>query len=126
MGTFSYSIELGDPSGQRFERVEALIDTGTSYSVAPASVLHRLGVQPHDPVVFILGDGRRVERHIGRTWVRVNGKLEITIVVFGDEDGGALLGAYTLEGLRLGVDPGNRTLTPTPGLLLVDRRAPFP
>ena len=30
MGTFHYTIEVGDPEGERFEPLEALVDTGTS------------------------------------------------------------------------------------------------
>ena len=119
MGTFRHTIEIGDPEGQRFESVEALVDTGASYSMVPSSILERLGVTPHDRAPFILGDSRRVERDLGRTWIRVNGKSEITLVVFGDEQLGAVLGAYSLEGLRLGVDPVNQRLIPTPGLLML-------
>ncbi len=121
MGTFRVPIEIGDPQGDRFERVEALVDTGASYSVLPASVLRQLEVTPHDHVTFILADGREIEREVGRTWVRIDGKTEITLVVFGEEGTEALLGAYTLEGLRLGVDPYNRRLVPTPGLLMTMR-----
>lgn len=37
--------------------------------------------------------------------------------VFGDPDTPPLLGAYTLEGLRLAADPVDRRLIPVPGLL---------
>lgn len=118
MGTFSISIEIGDPAGTRWETVEALVDTGASYTSLPASTLRRLGVTPHDRVLFILADGRQIERDIGQTWARINGKAVITLIIFGDEGVAPLLGTYTLEGLRLGVDPFNRRLVPTPGLLM--------
>ncbi|MDP2948553.1 MAG: retroviral-like aspartic protease family protein [Chloroflexota bacterium] len=118
MGTFHYAIEVGDPQGTRFERVEALVDTGASYTVAPAPMLQQLGVTPHDRVVFFLADGRQIERDVGQTWVRIDGRSVITLVVFGDEGADTLLGAYTLEGLRLGVDPANQRLVRTPGLLM--------
>lgn len=118
MGTFRYPIEVGDPQGERFERLEALVDTGASYTTLPASLLRGLGVEPVDHVQFILADGRTIERAIGRTWIRIDGRQEITIVVFGEEGVRPLLGAYTLEGLRLGVDPSNQRLVRTPGLLM--------
>ena len=121
MGTFRVSIEIGDPRGERYEQVEALVETGATYTTAPASILQRLGVTPHDRVPFIMADGRRIERQVGRTRVRVDGKAEVTLVVFGDEGVEALLGAYTLEGLRLGIDPANERLVPTPGLLMRSR-----
>ena len=118
VGTFHYAIEVGDPQGTRFETVDALVDSGASYTTLPPSVLRRLGVTPHEQVLFLLADGRRLERDVGRTWVRIDGKAEVTLVVFGDEEAEPLVGAYTLEGLRLGVDPLNRRLVPIPGYLM--------
>ena len=118
MGTFSIEIEIGDSEGTRFETVSALVDTGASYTTVPSPLLRRLDVTAHDRVTFILADGRRIQRDLGRTWVRVEGKLEITLVVFGDEESEALLGAYTLQGLLLGVDTPNERLVPVPGLLM--------
>ena len=119
MGTFRVSIEIGDAAGQRYEIVEALVDTGATYTTLPAPLLERLGVVPHVRDTFVLADGRRVDRDIGRAWVRVNGRAELTLVVFGDPGTPALLGAYTLEGLRLAADPVGRRLVPVPGLLLL-------
>ena len=118
MGTFSVDIEIGDPDGNRFESVRALVDTGASYTAVPRSVLREMTVTAHDRVTFILADGRRVQRDVGRTWIRVEGKSEITLVVFGDEESVALLGAYALQGLLLGVDTANERLVPVPGLLM--------
>ncbi len=118
MGTFRGSIEIGDAAGRRYEQVEALVDTGAIYTTVPASLLEHLGVIAHVRDTFIVADGRRVERDIGRAWVRVDGRTELTLVVFGEPDAPALLGAYTLEGLRLAADPVARRLVPVPGLLL--------
>jgi clan AA aspartic protease len=115
------NIEVGDPAGQRYETVEALVDTGATYTTVPAPILARLGVIPHVRDAFLLADGRRVDRDIGRAWVRVDGRTELTLVVFGEADAPSLLGAYTLEGLRLAADPVGRRLIPVPGLLLANR-----
>ncbi len=119
MGTFQVAIEIGDPDGRRYESIEALVDTGATYTAVPAPVLEGLGVAPHARDAFLLADGRRVERDIGRTWIRVDGRAELTLVVFADPGAKPLLGAYTLEGLRLAADPVARRLVPVPGLLLV-------
>lgn len=119
MGTFHVTIGVGDFQGQRWEAIEALVDTEASHTVLPSSLLHSLGVIPHDRWPFRLADERIVERDVGRTWLRVEGRAEIRIVVFGPEDAQPLLGAETLEGLRLGVDPVGQRLIPVPGLLMV-------
>ena len=118
MGTFHVDVEVGDPEGRRYDRVEALVDTGASYTTLPRPLLEALGVVPHESAWFRLADGHQVEREIGRTWIRVGGRAELTLVVFADPGSPALLGAYSLEGLRLAPDPLNRCLVPIPGLLM--------
>ena len=118
MGTFRVEIEVGDPGARRFERIDALVDTGATYTSLPRPLLDALGVTPHTRDSFLLADGRRVKRDIGRTWIRIGGNVEMTLVVFADPAGPALLGAYALEGLRLAADPVARRLVPVPGLLL--------
>lgn len=89
----------------------------SSRSTSPASLtahlLRELGIEPMDKGVFLLDDGRRVEMEIGRAWVAIDGASEVTLVGFGEDDAPALLGAYTLEGLRLAVDPIAQRLVPT-------------
>ena len=119
MGTFRVQMEIGDPDGERFQTVEALVDTGATYTSAPASLLRQLGIAPRNTGAFILADGSRSERQIGQTWVRLDDESNIVPVVFADERSTPLLGAVTLEIFRLGVDPVGKRLIPVDGLLLV-------
>ena len=118
MGKLNVALQVGDPSSQRWEWVEALVDTGASYTWLPPSVLRSLGLEPTRTFPFVLADGRRIERDMTEARVRY-GDLEVTtLIIFGDEGTGALLGAYTLEGLGLAVDTVNRRLIPMTGLLM--------
>ena len=45
--------------------------------------------------------------------VTTDGERVTTLVIFGEDDSPALLGAYTLEGLALAVDPVEQRLVPT-------------
>ncbi len=110
MGIFAVPLEVGDPGGARFERVEALVDTGASYTALPASMLHRLGVELQESVDCELADGTTVSLGLGQTLVRVDGRQVLTFVLFGEDAAQPLLGAYTLEGLRLAVDPTKHRL----------------
>ena len=117
MGTFSVPIEIGNPRGTRYQPVTALVDTGASYTVIPATILRDLGVTPHNRVAFIMADGSQILRDVGRTWIKIGEKSEITLTVFGNDDADALLGAYALQGLLLAVDTPNERLISVPGLL---------
>jgi clan AA aspartic protease len=112
MGTFSVPISVGDEARQRFEEIEALVDTGATNTTLPADLLKRLGVEPHRSAVFELADGRELELQIGRAWVRVDGQQEFTQVVFGPPGSGPILGAITLEEMNLAVDPVAGRLVP--------------
>ena len=118
MGTFQVAIEVGDPQGQRWQSIEALVDTAATYTWVPAPILESLGVQPAFRFPFITPDGRCMEREVAETRVRLDGQVRTTLVVFGDAGTRPLLGAYTMEGFGVAADPLNRRLVPVPGLLL--------
>ena len=117
MGTFYEKIEVGDIDGQCFEQMDALVDTGAMTTVIPASVLHRLGVEPTKSQVFDHADGHEVELDMAETKIKIDGRETITWVIFGEETASPLLGAYTLSGVFLGVDPHAQRLMPARGLL---------
>ena len=124
MGTFQVTIEIGDPQGRRFEEINALVDTGATLTSAPTSMLRRLGVIPTRKGTFEFADGRQAQLDIGDTKVKVQGEEITTSILFGEEGSTPLLGAMTLEGLLLGVDPFNRRLVTITGKLMpLHRRA---
>ena len=117
MGTFSVTIEIGGLEGQRFEELEALVDTGATTTVVPASIMRGLGITSTSRQTFEYASGAQVELDMAQAIIKVEGRETITWVIFGEEAGGALLGAYTLEGVFLGVDSYNRRLIPVRGVL---------
>ncbi len=111
MGTFSVTFRLANLQGGEQREVEGLVDTGSTYSILPAPLLHELGIQPFDSDMFELADGRVVRQEIGGAIVTINGRNGLTNVVFGPEGAEPVLGAHALEGLRMIVDPyGERLL----------------
>lgn len=114
MACFEVSLEVGTPQGDSFEAVQVLVDTGSFFTWLAPSLLARLGVVPSSRSPFQLADGRIVEKDMGETRVRLDGQERTTLVVFGNENAPALLGAYTLEGFGLAVDPVNQRLVPVP------------
>ena len=114
MGVFNWPIRLDSLDGERSLQLDAMVDTGSSYTIVPAGLLRNLGVVPTEKVGLVLADGRRVTYDIGEARATVDGRSIPTLVVFGEEGADPLLGAYTLEGLRLAVDPWRLTLVPSP------------
>lgn len=118
MGTFNVAIEVAAGPGGPFAAMDALVDTGATFTVAPASTLRGLGVEVTRRVGFVRADGTRIERDAGWMVVRIDGEESPAPVVFGEEGAPVLLGAVTLEVLLLGVDPVNERLVPVDALML--------
>ena len=105
-------MEVSSPDGARWEAVEALVDTGASYSQIPSSILRQLGISPTETVEAELADGRIVNDEIAEARVRINGLETYTWVTFGPESVSPQLGAHALEGVRMAVDPVGLRLIP--------------
>ena len=118
MGTFSVQIEVARPYGDEFAPMEALVDTGATYSVFAGPLLEGLGVTSAENGSFELADGRVVELPMGYAAIRVSEKQIIAPVVFGPAGASPLLGATALEIARLAIDPVRQTLVPVNALLM--------
>lgn len=112
MGTFSHPVEVFSADGSRTATVTAAVDTGSTYTHLPADLLRELGATPSRRIQFELADGSVVEDEIGEVRVRLQGIELKTIVVFAAAGEPARLGAYTLTGALLVVDPVKQQLVP--------------
>ena len=110
MGTFTEIIGVGNSTRERFENVEALVDTGATYTMLPSSLLKELGIVPIETRTFILADGQSIRRDIGEAVVQIGDRALTTLVVFADDEATPLLGAFTLEGFSLAPDPVRQRL----------------
>ena len=117
MGIFSVTVRIGDLSGTRFEEVEALADTGATTTVIPRRILSGLGISPTRQETFEYASGQQARLDMAQATAQMEGRETVTWVIFGDEGMSPLLGAYTLEGLFLAVDPYNQRLVPVNGVL---------
>ena len=121
MGAFSCPVNVRAADGSRSATVEALVDTGSTYTCLPDALLRDLGITPRRLIRTELADGRVVTEGIGEARVRVEGVEVTTIVIFAGEGAPALLGAYTLEGALLAVDPVQQRLYPTHALRMSNK-----
>ena len=113
MGTFAVKVTVLNPlDPSKSATVECLVDTGAAYSQLPSNLLDSLGISHFDQRPAIFADGRRSLCRVGRADFIYDTRQTPGLVVFGEPAAPALLGAMTLEGLGLGVDPIGKRLIP--------------
>ena len=113
MGLLNVTIQVGNPQGTTFENLDVTVDTGSSYTAVPRTMLERLEVAVDESVPSKLADGREEPVDVGETIIILEGKQLHTPVIFAEEGEPALLGVVTLEQARLAVDPLAQVLVPT-------------
>jgi predicted aspartyl protease len=118
MGSFNVEFEIGDLAGERWLRLEGLVDTGSTYTRVPRDTLDTLAIQPQVKREFETADGRVISRDLAVVQARLDGEMLPTLVVFADPGDSVLLGVVTLEEFGLGVDTVNRKLVPVRGLAM--------
>lgn len=118
MGTFKVPIEVGDPTGQRWESLEAYADTGAHFSSVPRVVWEGLGLKPARRVTFRMADGGTRDQDIGESRVRIDGNEVSSYVVLGDSDSPCILGAFAMEALLVAPDPVRKRLIPIEPVML--------
>jgi predicted aspartyl protease len=89
-----------------------IVDSGAIYSIVPARVLRRIGVEPREIQTFGLDNGGTVRRAIGDVRYEIARSAGAAPVIFGRQGDASLLGVVTLEALGLRLDPLRRTLRP--------------
>lgn len=112
MGTFRTDVEIENPARPVGRRAlhGVLVDTGAELSWFPASILESLGIERRKVVNFRQADGTILSRWTGPAFVYVAGTTATDDVVFGEPGDLVLLGARSLEGLNLHVDPIGKRL----------------
>src|SRR5882762_6074754 len=83
MGDFRVAIQIARAPGERSETLQALVDTGSTFTWIPQDLLGRLGVIPEQELLFELADGREQRSPVAWVRIRLEGRREQpTIVVF--------------------------------------------
>jgi clan AA aspartic protease len=112
MGTFRTTMAIENPlrRGTTATLADVLVDTGAELTWVPRAVLETLGVAVEKHLRFQTADGRVLDRDIGYAIVHAGGTETNDEVVFAEPTDLVLLGARSLEGLNLRVDPRSKQL----------------
>ena len=85
-------MRIASLDGENERDLEAVVDTGTSFSMVPARILRDLGITATRKGVFYLADDRPVEWDVGEARTTVDGISGVIPVIFGDDDAEPLWG----------------------------------
>lgn len=113
MGTFYSKCRLENPIDRTRSVVVAklLVDTGSEYSWVSHRTLDRIGIaREKKDVSFVLANGQHITRSVGFAIIRLDKFFTIDEIVFAEPGDLLLLGARTLEGLNLTIDPAGKKL----------------
>lgn len=112
MGTFRIDVAIENPArpGVRAAVPSMLVDTGAELSVIPAALLESIGIERWKELRFRQADGTVFTRWIGSARLYAASTMTTDDVVFGEPGDLTLLGARSLEGLNVRIDPVSRQL----------------
>ena len=113
MSTFAVEATLIHPEHrERTVTVEFLVDTGAFYSLLPAEIVERLGLDAEEDVEGVLASGKPVVSKLGEVRIRLDNRERTTTFLAGPPGYSPLLGALTLEQFGLAADPRHQRLVP--------------
>jgi predicted aspartyl protease len=111
------SVVASDGSSGRYE-APFLVDTGAIDSMAPASELRRIGIQPVGTKIYELADGRLEPFEFGLARIELMGEITAGRMIFGPDGVEPILGVTALEAAGITVDPATHTLKKLPAVRL--------
>jgi predicted aspartyl protease len=125
MGTFYTTIlvESHTRRGETLTVENVLVDTGSEFTWVPRQVLEELGIRPERLQRIVTAEGRQIERSLGYGIVHAAGSASSDDLIFAEPGDLLLLGARTLEGMNLRVDPRLKQLVPSGPALAATPRA---
>jgi predicted aspartyl protease len=119
MGIFTAKLRVWNPaSSSTTEEIDAMVDTGASYSWVLRTRLESLHVHPVRRMQFRTIEGKMIERDLVPVFVAADGFTGGDNVVVAEPGDMEVIGAHTLESLGLTVDPVGKKLVPVVGLAL--------
>ncbi len=113
MGAFFIRCKIENSVDRRKSAVipRILVDTGSEYTWVPTAILEKLGIKREKKdLLFVMANGQQITRSVGFAIIRLDKFFTIDEVVFAEKGDLLLLGARTLEGLNLTVDPRRKKL----------------
>ncbi len=113
MGAFYAKCKIENPNERTRSAVleKMLVDTGSEFTWVSEKMLEKIGIKREKKDIrFVMANGETITRSVGFGIVRFDKFFTIDEVVFAEPGDLTILGARTLEGLNLAVEPGRKRL----------------
>lgn len=110
MGLTRVAAKLRSYTSNDTVNLTFLVDTGAIDSMAPASMLRQLGIQPDGKRVYELASGELLEYEYGPAQVSFMDEVANIDIVFGPDNTEPILGVIALEAAGFVVDPRHQRL----------------
>ncbi len=114
MGQTLVTLHVHGPLGSA--QVEALADTGATFTKVPRAVVERLGLRPDYETSIELGDGRTITRNLALAEVELEGVRRPVLIAISETGEQPLVGYTTLETLGFKVNTVTHALESTPAI----------
>ena len=96
---------LSSKKNGRFAELEALVDTGATFTKIPKSIASKLGLQAKYATDVELGDKRIIRRELALGEVEIEDVRRPVLIAIGGDDERPLIGYTTLELLGFKINP---------------------
>jgi predicted aspartyl protease len=113
MGTFYTNCKVANHIDRKktADVPKMLVDTGAEFTWINAETLKAIGVKREKKdYTFVMANGQHITRSVGFAILHVADTLTIDEVIFGEPGDLEILGARSLEGMNLRVDPRAKKL----------------
>jgi clan AA aspartic protease len=110
MGLTHVAVRLFNSISPDTYEADFLVDTGATDTMAPASDLKKLGIQPLGKDVYELANGELVEFEYGNAELSFMNETVPIRIIFGPDGSAPILGVIALEAAGFIVDPKNQML----------------
>ncbi|MGC9995584.1 MAG: aspartyl protease family protein [Terriglobia bacterium] len=111
MGLVFVEGTVTGPTGKQ-ATLKFLVDSGATYTLLPRKAWRAIGLKPVDSIKLSLADGTTLERKVSECRIAIPQGERSTPALLGKKGDEALLGAVTLDELRLVLNPFTRQLQP--------------